>query len=88
MIIWKSNKRVAHSDWITTGIYENNILLNSMVYEFEFLDKQAKEYSGSSIKAESMLSQVDSKAFSMDLLKSILENKKDDLSVNKSGRVL
>ena len=51
-------------------------MLNSIVYEVEFPDGQIKWYSANTI-AENMLMQVDSDGFTMTIMKSIIDYKRD-----------
>ena len=59
------------------GSYDDNPLLNSVVYEVEFPDGQVKEYSANII-AENILTQVDSDGYSMTMLDAIVDYRKDD----------
>jgi hypothetical protein len=60
----------------TTGLYDQNPLMNTMVYEVEFDDGDVVEYSANSI-AENMLTQIDSEGFSVTMLAGIVDSKKD-----------
>jgi hypothetical protein len=70
-------RRALGPDGTTTGSYADNPILNSIVYEVEFLDGQTKEYAANTI-AENMLSQVDSNGYSTTLMQGIIDFKKDD----------
>ena len=61
-------KRAFSPDGKVTGKYDDNTYLNSIMYEVELTDGRIKEY-GANIIAENMLTQVDSDAFSLALLK-------------------
>jgi hypothetical protein len=61
----------------TTGIYDSNPLINTMVYEVEFDDGDVVEYSANSI-AENMLRQIDSEGFAITMLASIVDFRKDE----------
>ena len=58
----------------THGTYDDNPILNSIIYEVEFPDGQVKDYAANVI-AENILSQVDDEGFSNTLLASILDYK-------------
>ena len=51
-------------------------MLNSIIYEVEFPDRQVKEYSANMI-AKNMLTQVDSDGFTMTMMAGIIDYKKD-----------
>ena len=57
--------------------WSDNPIMNSMIYEVEFPDRQGKEYS-TNIIAENILSQVDSDGYSMQLMQVIVDYKCDD----------
>lgn len=69
-------KRAIGPDGKTTGTYDDNPVLNSVVYEVEFPDGQVKEYSANVI-AENMLTQVDSEGFSTTLMEAIVDHRRD-----------
>lgn len=58
------------------GSYNDNPILNSIVYDVEFPDGQVKEYSANVI-AENMLSQVDPNGYTKRLMKDIIDYRKD-----------
>ena len=64
-------------DGKVAGLYDDNPLLNSMVYDLEFPDGTIKEYSANII-AENMLTQVDSDGFTMTMMEGIIDHKKDE----------
>jgi hypothetical protein len=70
-------QRAIGPDGITVGEYDENPIMNSIVYEVEFPDGQVKEYSAKVI-AENMLSQVDSDGFSTSLMDAIVDYRKDE----------
>jgi hypothetical protein len=70
-------RRAISPDGTTTGSYADNPILNSIVYEVEFPDGQAKEYAANKI-AENMLTQVDSDGYSTTLMQGIIDYNKDD----------
>ena len=61
---------------IIAGEYNDNPILNSIIYDVEFPDGTIKEYSVNVI-AENMLTQVDSDGFTMTMLGDIIAHKKD-----------
>jgi hypothetical protein len=60
----------------TTGSYDPNPKMNTMVYEVEFDDGEIQEYSANAI-AENMLSQIDSEGLSLTMLDGIVDHKID-----------
>ena len=54
------------------GKYDGNPILNSMMYEVEFIDGQVREYS-TNVIAENMLSRVDSEGFSTTMMEGIVD---------------
>ena len=73
----KVTKRALGPDGRTAGTYDDNPMLNSIVYEVEFPDGQVKEYAANII-AENMLTQVDSDGYSTTILKAIIDYRKDE----------
>lgn len=69
-------------DGLTTGTFNESPVLNSIVYDVQFPDGEVKEYAANVI-AENMLSQVDSEGFTLTLMDSILDVKKDGSAVAK-----
>ena len=66
----------------SVGCYHKNPILNTLVYDVEFLDGGVKEYSANVI-AENLLSQVDDEGFSLIVFDGILEYIKDDSAIEK-----
>jgi roadblock/LC7 domain-containing protein len=62
---------------LTAGTYDDNPMLNLIVYKDEFPDGQVKEYAANII-AENMLTQVDSDGYSTTILKAIINYCKDE----------
>ena len=60
-----------------SGTYDDNLYVNTVLYDVEFPDGQVKEYSANVI-AENMYSQVDADGFSNVLMEAIVDYKKDD----------
>ena len=61
-------------------IYHKNPILNTLVYNFEFPDREVKEYSANII-AENLLCQVDDEGFTLTVFDSILEYTKYDSAI-------
>jgi hypothetical protein len=77
MMSAKVRKRALDNDGKVVGTYDENPILNSIVYEVEFPDGQVKEYSANTI-AENMLTQVDSDGFTLTLMEGIVDYRKDE----------
>ena len=63
-------------DGTIAGEYDDNPILNSIIYNVEFRDGTIKEYSPNVI-TENMLAQVDSDGFTMTMVGDIIDHKKD-----------
>ena len=72
--------RAKDQDGNLSGTYDDNPMLNTMVYNVEFPDGMIKEYSANVI-AENMYAQVDSEGFQYNLLESIIDYATDDSAV-------
>jgi hypothetical protein len=73
-------------DGRTAGSYDDNPMLNSIIYEVEFPDGQVKEYTVNVI-VENMLTQVDSDGYSTTILKAIIDYQKGEaLAVPKADK--
>ena len=59
-----------------SGWYDDNPMLNAMVYHLEFPDDTIKEYSVNII-AENMLTQLDSDGFTMTTMEGVIDHEKD-----------
>ena len=70
--------RALGPDGNMVGKYDNNPMLNSIMYEVEFADMTVKEY-GANIIAENMLRQVDSEGFSLALMEGIVDFRCEEL---------
>lgn len=67
----------------TTGTYDPNPILNTMQYEVEFDDGTMCEYAANVI-AENMVNQIDMEGFTVRMLESIVDHKRDhDVAVPK-----
>ena len=69
-------RRSIGPDGKLAGKYDNNPMLNSLVYEVEFPDGAMREYAANSI-SENIFSQVDDDVFSSPLMEGIIDYKKD-----------
>ena len=70
-------RRAVGADGKTIGTYNDNPILNMMVYKVEFNDGQMKEYAANII-AENMLTQVDSEGFPATMMEGIVDYHKDE----------
>ena len=83
-------KVIGHSkseDGSTVGTYDDNPMLNTLVYDVEFPDGTVKEYSANVI-AENLYSQVDTDGHSHILLDAIIDYKKSGGAVNKDEQYI
>ena len=76
MAMGKVARQYLDADGRTTGTYHDNPFLNTITYDVEFPDGQVKEY-GTNIIAENMLTKVDSDGYSLSLMDSIIDHKRD-----------
>ena len=70
-------RRTIGPDGRTSGTYDDNPILNSVIYDVEFPDGQVKEYSANII-AENMHRQVDEDGYSRDLMEGIIDYSRDN----------
>ena len=77
MVTGKVIQRTIGPDGQVTGTYDNNPYLNSIIYDVEFPDGQAKEYVANII-AENMLTQVDSDGMSTTLMEAIVDHRRNE----------
>ena len=70
-------KRAVGPNGRTAGEYDDNPMLNSVVYEVEFPDGQVREYSANTI-AMNMLTQVDTDGMSKTLMDGIVDYRKNE----------
>ena len=70
-------KRSLGPDGEQRGRYDENPILNSIVYDVEFDDGTVREYAANVI-AENMLTQVDADGYSTSILKVIIDYERDD----------
>lgn len=82
----KVMRRALGPDGKTTGTYDPNPYLNSVIYEVELPDGAIKEVSANLI-AENILSQVDDDGFSTRLLDAVIDYRKDSsLAVSQADQ--
>ena len=72
MIYGKFKQRALNPDGQTTGSYDENPMIISIIYEVEFEDGHVKEYTANTI-AENILTQVDSYGFTLATMEEIIE---------------
>lgn len=70
-------RRALGPDGKVVGTYDENPMVNTMVYEVEFMDGTIQEYSANLI-AENMLTQVDEEGFSITMMEAIIDHRKDE----------
>ena len=70
-------RRAIGPDGVVVGTYDDNPMLNSIVYDVEFPDGTIREYSANLI-AENMLTQVDSDGYSLTLMEGIVDYRRDE----------
>ena len=79
-------RRALGPDGHVVGNYDDNPIMNSIVYEVEFPDGEVKEYAANVI-AENVLSQVDSEGFTLRLMEGIIDHHKDEATaVSKADK--
>ena len=76
MAMGKVARQSLDADGRMTGTYHDNPFLNTITYGVEFYDRQVKEY-GANIITKNMLTQVDSDGYSLSLMDSIIDHRKD-----------
>ena len=87
MRLAKVKGRSKDGDGETIGIYDNNPILNTMVYDVEFPDGEAREYSANTI-AENIYAQVDTEGHSYNILDGIVDYKKLDNAISKEDKYI
>jgi hypothetical protein len=84
MTVGRVTQRAIGPDGQVAGTYDDNLFLNTLIYEVEFPNGDAKEYAANIITAN-MLTQVDSDGYSITMMKGIIDYRKDDsVAVPKS----
>ena len=78
-------KRRIGLDGNEIGSYDENPMLNSLIYEVQFPDGSVREY-GANVIAENIYSQVDEHGYRQQTLDSIVEHTKDGRAVPKSEK--
>ena len=69
-------RRAMGPDGKVTGTYNDNPILNTVLYNVEFPDRQVREYAAN-VVVENMLTQVDSNGFTLTMMKGIIDFKMD-----------
>jgi hypothetical protein len=77
MLTAKVKQRSIGPDGVIAGEYNDNPILNTIVYDVEFPDGTIKEYAANLI-AENMLTQVDADRYSATMLDGIIDYKRDE----------
>ena len=72
MSLAKVKRRAIGPDGVTAGTYNDNPIMNTVVYEVEFPDGQVKEYAANVI-ADNILRQVDHEGYSTTLMEGIID---------------
>ena len=80
----KVKGRSTDPDGRSVGTYDENPIMNTLVYDVEFPDGEVREYAANVI-AENMYSQVDDEGFTLCLLDSILDYRSDDGAVTREN---
>eukprot|EP00957_Ditylum_brightwellii_P170173 12954234-Ditylum_brightwellii.AAC.1 len=75
----KAKRRALGNNGRTAGSYHDNPMLNSTVYEVEFLDREVKEYAAN-VTAENMLTQVDYEGFTTTVMEGIIYHDRDEIT--------
>uniref|UniRef100_A0A7S2SEL1 Chromo domain-containing protein n=1 Tax=Eucampia antarctica TaxID=49252 RepID=A0A7S2SEL1_9STRA len=76
MLTGKVARRSLGPDGKTTGSYDNNPIINSVVYDVDFPYGSSREYSANAI-AENMISQADDYGFQTRIMDAIVDSKVD-----------
>jgi hypothetical protein len=84
----KVTQRALGPDGTRAGTYDDNPMLNSIVYEVEFPNGQVKEYAANVI-TENMLTQAGSDGYSTTILKATIDYQKDEtVAVSKADQYI
>ena len=87
MVMGKVKGRSLGDDGKVVGSYDDNPILNSIIYDVEFPYGQVKEYAAN-ILAENMLSQVDDNGHNRLMMDAIIDFKKDPTAVPMEDKYL
>ena len=87
VVMGKVKDRSLGNDGKVVGSYDDNPILNSIIYDIEFPDGQVKEYLAN-ILAENMLSQVDDNGHNRLVMDAIIDFKKDPTAVPMEDKYL
>ena len=80
-------KRRIGPDGNEIGTYDSNPMLNTLIYEVEYLDGSIRDY-GANVIAENIYSQVDEHGYRQQTLDCIMEHSKDSTAVPKSDKFI
>ena len=69
------------------GVYDNNPMLNTMIYDVEFPDGDVREY-GANVIAENIYAQVDLEGHSYNILDGIVDYKKESNAISKADKYI
>ena len=83
----KVKGRHTNEDGNVVGAFDNNPLLNSLIYDVEFPDGTIREYAANVI-AQNMYSSLDESGFSQLILDCIMDHSKDNSAVAKADKYL
>ena len=86
MVMGKVKGRSLGDDGKVVGSYDDNSILNSIIYDIEFPDRQVKQYSAN-ILAENMLLQVNDNGHNWLMMDAIIDFKKDTNSSPNGGQI-
>ena len=86
-VMGKVKGRSLGDDGKVVGSYDDNPILNSIIYDVEFPDRQVKEYAAN-ILAENMLLQVDDNGHNQLMMDAIIDYKKDPTAVLMENKYL
>lgn len=88
MVTSEVTQRAEDPDGQIRGEYDHNPMLNSCIYEVEFTDGSAREYSANVI-AENMLALVDEEGHSLTMMNAIADHEVDqDVAIEKDEAII
>jgi hypothetical protein len=77
MTVGKVTKRAIGPGGTVAGTCDENLFLNTIIYEVEFPDGQSKELA-TNVVVENMLTQVESDSFSLAMMEAMTNSQKDE----------
>ena len=87
LISAKVKRRHVNEDGEVHGEFDNNPILNTILYDIEFPDGATKQYAANII-AENMYSSLDENGYSKVVLDCILDHNKDDRAIDKADKYI